>query len=197
MNQPVVAEIGKKIRKVRQDRSLTVQQLADRAGVSKGLISRIENNRTVPSLPVLINIIKGLEVEISLFFEDIDQKGEADQILVFRKGEQAARSIAALPGLRYLPILSKSFSDFILQTRVLELAPNTAAQKDMTDAFEYKYVLDGALEFEVGSQSIALDTGDSLLFDGRLPHCPVNSLEEKARVLEVSMLLPSGTLTRQ
>ena len=190
MNNPVVAEIGKKIRKVRHDRSLTVQQLADRAGVSKGLISRIENNRTVPSLPVLISIIKGLEVEISLFFEDIDQKNEVDQYQVFRKKDLTPRIFPDHAGLEELDVLNRRFTDYTLQTIIKTLVPNSRGKASTTDGVEYNFILDGEAVFEIGSQLIHLQEEDSILFDGQLNYCPVNQSNEKVRMLVISMVIP-------
>nr|WP_227256257.1 helix-turn-helix transcriptional regulator [Pedobacter sp. MR2016-19] len=51
---------------------ITVQELADKAEVSKGLISQIENSRTIPSLMVLMDIIKSLEIDLNSFFKDIN-----------------------------------------------------------------------------------------------------------------------------
>jgi transcriptional regulator with XRE-family HTH domain len=56
MNEGLLLLIGDKIKTKRTQKNITLEQLAQKAGVSKGLISQIENNRTVPSLPVLFNI---------------------------------------------------------------------------------------------------------------------------------------------
>ncbi|WP_233602940.1 helix-turn-helix domain-containing protein [Pedobacter sp. KBW06] len=71
MEEDVILKISYRIKEIRKERGITIQELADRAGVSKGLISQIENNRTVPSLMVLIDIIKSLDVDLNQFFKDI------------------------------------------------------------------------------------------------------------------------------
>jgi transcriptional regulator with XRE-family HTH domain len=60
MQQELLVQISHKIKDSRKNRGITMQQLAVKAGVSKALISQIENNRTVPSLTVLLNIIRSL-----------------------------------------------------------------------------------------------------------------------------------------
>jgi transcriptional regulator with XRE-family HTH domain len=60
--------IGKKI-KIRKKNKKTISTVANAADESNGLISKIENGRTIPLLPVLLNIINALEIKVSYFFE--------------------------------------------------------------------------------------------------------------------------------
>ena len=60
--------IGKRIKEIRKNNKKTISEVATKANVSNGLISRIENGRTIPSLPVLLNIIVALDTEITTFF---------------------------------------------------------------------------------------------------------------------------------
>ncbi|MBA2562252.1 MAG: helix-turn-helix transcriptional regulator, partial [Chitinophagaceae bacterium] len=71
MQEEVLIKISNKIKEIRKNKRVTVQQLADDARVSKGLISQIENNRTIPSLPVLMNIVHSLQLDLTDFFKDI------------------------------------------------------------------------------------------------------------------------------
>ena len=72
MTDQLLLGIGKKIRAYRKNKDLTISTVAKKAGVSKGLISKIENGRTMPSLPVLISIINALEIDMSNFFNGIE-----------------------------------------------------------------------------------------------------------------------------
>lgn len=71
IHDETVILIAQKIRTVRLQKKLTIQQLADRAKLTKGLISKIENSRTVPSLPVFVGLIRALEIPLKDFFDDI------------------------------------------------------------------------------------------------------------------------------
>ncbi len=57
MSEEIILQIGTRIKEIRHSKKITLDQLASKAGVSKALISQIENNRTVPSLPVLLSIV--------------------------------------------------------------------------------------------------------------------------------------------
>ena len=61
--------IGKRLKDIRKKNNLTINELAFKANVSNGLVSRIENGRTIPSLPVLLDLIQSLEIDASYFFE--------------------------------------------------------------------------------------------------------------------------------
>jgi transcriptional regulator with XRE-family HTH domain len=88
MNEDLLLLIGDKIKTKRTQKNITLEQLAQKAGVSKGLISQIENNRTVPSLPVLFNIIQSLEENLPGFFEGMQNGHSRNNILPVRKGEE-------------------------------------------------------------------------------------------------------------
>ena len=188
MHNRVLSEIGAKIRKVRQRKHLTVQALANRAGVSKGLISRIENNRTIPSLPVLISIIKALEVEVNAFFEDIDQPVDEQSVIVRRQADWEEVVSEVTRGFRLHPIIGRCFSKVISHISVLEMEPGAQLEKQDADAYEFRYVLEGEVDYEVGDQKWTLKAGDCIYFDGHLPHIPINHSEELVRILAIHFL---------
>lgn len=80
MEDNTIFKISSKIKEIRKEKGITIQELADRAGVSKGLISQIENNRTVPSLLVLVNIISSLHVDLNDFSKILNR--ERRQVLL-------------------------------------------------------------------------------------------------------------------
>ena len=87
MEHEILVQISNKIKSKRKERSLTLQDVAERAGVTKGLISQIENSRTVPSLLVLIQIIKALEIDLDDFFKELSLHSTEAPVLVQRKSD--------------------------------------------------------------------------------------------------------------
>src|SRR4029077_12501761 len=110
MQEELILLLGDKIKSKRSQKNVTLEELAAKAGVSKGLISQIENNRTVPSLPVLFNIIHSLEEDIKSFFEDMHQHFSNGQVLLVRAGEEKAFKKEPVKGFSYKRILTKSLS---------------------------------------------------------------------------------------
>jgi transcriptional regulator with XRE-family HTH domain len=174
MEEDILIQISNRIKDRRREKNITVQELAVRANVSKGLISQIENSRTIPSLMVLIEIIKALEIDLNEFFKDIRSKSNDLPILVKRKNEYEHFEKEHALGFHYQRIFTKSINPSTIDIVILELEPDASRPLVETDAFEYKYVLAGEIEYQFNEEKIALNQGDSMLFDGRIPHTPKN-----------------------
>jgi transcriptional regulator with XRE-family HTH domain len=171
MNEELLLLIGDKIKTKRTLRNITIEQLAQKAGVSKGLISQIENNRTVPSLPVLFNIIHSLEENLRSFFEDMQDGYSKNHILLVRKGEARHFSKEPVKGFTYKRILTRSIASQATDVVLLELKKKASRRQMIrTDAFECKYVLKGSVEYQIEKEMIVLGEGDTLFFDGRAAH---------------------------
>ncbi len=69
MQEDMLIQISYKIKDIRKQKNITVLELANKASVIKRLISQIENNRTVPSLPVLMKIIQALNLDMNDFLK--------------------------------------------------------------------------------------------------------------------------------
>src|SRR5579871_416508 len=101
MNEELILLLGDKIKTKRTQKNITLEQLANKAGVSKGLISQIENNRTVPSLPVLFNIIHCLDEDLKTFFEDMHDTSIKGNVLIVRKGQEKLFGKEPVKGFSY------------------------------------------------------------------------------------------------
>jgi transcriptional regulator with XRE-family HTH domain len=171
MHEELILLVGDKIRKKRTLRNITVEQLATRAGVSKGLISQIENNRTVPSLPVLFNIIHSLDEDLRTFFEDMHDSFGNSHVLIIRNGQEKLFAKEPVKGFVYKRILTRSIHSQAIDVVLLELKKK-ASRKQLitTDAYECKYILQGDVEYQVENEVFTLHEGDTLFFDGRAAH---------------------------
>ncbi|UKT62999.1 helix-turn-helix domain-containing protein [Pedobacter mucosus] len=174
MEDNVLLQISNRIKERRREKNITVQELASRAKVSKGLISQIENSRTIPSLIVLIDIIKALEVDLNIFFKDIHSGNEGFPPIIKRKHEYEHFEKEDAEGFHYQRIFTQSIKKSTVDIVILELEPNASRPQVETEAYEYKYILSGDIEYQFGETYYNLKQGDSMLFDGRLPHTPKN-----------------------
>jgi len=171
MNEELLLLIGDKIKTKRTQKNITLEQLAQKAGVSKGLISQIENNRTVPSLPVLFNIIHSLDEDLRTFFEDMHDSINNTHVLIIRKGQEKLFSKEPVRGFSYRRILTRSVSSQATDVVLLELKKKaTRKQMIRTDAFECKYIMKGCIEYQIEKETFILNEGDTLFFDGRARH---------------------------
>jgi len=171
MHEELILLLGDKIKSKRSQKNITLEELAALAGVSKGLISQIENNRTVPSLPVLFSLIHSLDEDLKTFFEDMHDHMSNGKVLIIRKGEEKEFAKEPMKGFLYKRILTKSITSQAVDLVLLELKKGARRrQMIQTDAFELKYLLKGKIEYQVQEEKFVLNAGDSMFFDGRAEH---------------------------
>ena len=186
MNEELILLLGDKIKSKRTLKNITLEQLATKAGVSKGLISQIENNRTVPSLPVLFNIIHSLGEDLKTFFEDMHDSFNNSHILIIRKGQEKTFAKESTKGFSYKRILTRSITSQAADVVLLELKKNAGRTKMIsTDAFECKHILKGDIEYIIEKEIFTLHEGDTLFFNGRAPHRLKNIGNTEALLLVV------------
>ena len=185
MKEDILIQIAAQIKERRKNKGITVQELAEKASVSKSLISQIENNRIIPSLMVLIDIIRSLDIDLNNFFKEIDRNNSTKTVLVKRKDEYTSFEKEQAIGFRYHRVFTKNIEKSTVDIVLLELEPHCQRPMVETDAFEYKYVLSGEIEYQFEHETISLSTGDSLLFDGRIPHTPRNTGDSTALIIVI------------
>jgi len=185
MKEDTLVQISNKIKERRREQNITVQELADRANVSKGLISQIENSRTIPSLIVLIDIIKALNIDLDVFFKDFKNNNEQEIVVIKRADEYECFEKEDAKGFLYKRIFTPAINKGTVDIVILELEPNASRPMVETEAYEYKYILSGQVAYNIDNKIYELNAGDSLLFDGRIPHTPQNPGTEKAIMIVV------------
>ena len=121
MQEDIIIQISNRLKEVRTEKKITLQELADKAGVTKGLISQIENSRTIPSLPVLLNIIRELQLDLNSFFDTIDFEKKTTSVTVKKKSSYQAFEKEHAKGFLYQRILSTSIEDGHVDIVLLQL----------------------------------------------------------------------------
>ncbi len=175
--------IGKRIKTIRKKQGITISTLASKSGVSNGLVSRIENGRVIPSLPVLLEIISALEVDASTFFEDIEKKTGDKFIHIKKEDQQLIEKEVEAKGFEYQQIFGKSLHAVGFEAVLLNLSPNSKREKVTTDAWEFKYIISGECDYEIDNEIVTVKQGDSIYFNGRLPHVPTNKGDQDCIML--------------
>jgi len=179
------ARLGVRLRLARQTRGMTLKALADAAGCSESLLSKVENGKASPSLPMLHKLVEVLETNIGWMFEEVD----GEEGIVFRKG---ARPLIALDPLRR--------GEGISLERVIPYSPGHMLQcnihhieKDGESAGpiqhageEVGYVLAGEVELVIDGRSFRLAAGDAFVFRSELPHHYRNLGEARASIFWVN-----------
>lgn len=185
MEDDILLQISNRIKERRREKNITVQELATKANVSKGLISQIENSRTIPSLIVLIDIIKALDIDLNVFFKDIRHKGDPLEPIIKRKTDYEHFEKEDAAGFHYQRIFTQSIKNSTVDIVLLELEPGANRPMVQTEAYEYKYILSGEVEYQFEEKNYLLAQGDSMLFDGRMAHTPKNKGKKPASMLVI------------
>lgn len=186
MQEDILIQISSKIKEARKGKNITVQQFANKVKVSKGLISQIENNRTIPSLPVLMNIVQSLEMDLTEFFKDIPSGNNEEKVSIKRSGDYQHFQKEAAKGFNYKRILTPTVNGNPIDIVLLELEKGAKRNQIVkTDAYEYKYIISGKAEYQIEDEKYILEAGDSIFFDGRLGHKPSNIHNAKTLILVV------------
>ena len=177
-------KVGARVRSLRRERGLTIEQLAAATGLTKGFISQLERDRTAPSLSSIARICDALGVRLSHIFEH-----EPEPALV-RRGERPTAG-GRYPTQNYL---LSSHEEPRFQAIESEIAPGAGAGDELNSLpgeVEFVYVLAGTLELRVSEETHLLETGDALTYQLTKPHTWRNASEtESLRVLWVSVPNP-------
>ena len=174
-------EIGNQIRRIRLQRGLTQEELADRCELSKGFISLLERDLTSPSLDTLADILESLGTDLPSFFAKSGEEkivfGE-DDIFVKEDAEQLRGRIRWL-----VPSAQKNRMEPIL----VEMAPGGETDEDDPhEGEEFGYVLSGSVKIVVGDRVERVRKDESFYFQPTATHKLVNAGKSVCRVLWVS-----------
>jgi transcriptional regulator with XRE-family HTH domain len=183
-----ISFVGKRIKELRLSKELKLVDVAIKSNVSKGLLSRIENGRTIPSLPVLFSIINALNENPTSFFEHLNYSSNSPfYMLIKRKDYQPIEKEDSV-GFNYFSIMSHSFRDVTFNAVFLQLEPQAKRDMVTTDGMEFIYLVEGDIDYKMGDTTFTLNQGDSLFFDGRVPHVKINKSAQTALILVIYLL---------
>jgi transcriptional regulator with XRE-family HTH domain len=187
----VVSMIAQKIRMIRLEKNLTIQELARRSNVSKGLLSKIENSRTIPSLPVFITIIQSLDIPLKEFFREMVLANGKNYLLI-KKDQSIPMQREGRSGFSYQYLLSQNITNGTMEAVLLTVEPGAKGNPTTTDGYEFKYILRGSCDYMINNETITLEEGDALYFDASIPHLPINNTRKKVDMLVIYFILPKG-----
>ena len=158
--------IGDRIKALRLAQNRTMQEIGEASDLSKSMISKIENNRAIPSVAALVKIAKALGTSISSLLE---QDGWVNAVLT--KIKQAKDNLTPTEkGYLIYPYASeyheKKMQPFLFVGRKGEVVPHEVSH----EGEELIYVIKGKMKMQVGETEYLLQTGDSLYFNAVQKH---------------------------
>jgi transcriptional regulator with XRE-family HTH domain len=178
--------VGYQLRRERRIRRLRLKDVADKAGLSESLISKIENNKTSPSISTLHRLAKALGTSISALFAADES---LDQVVQRRQERPIAgrvQSMAEWDGIE-AEIIVPYVRGRLLEGFVFIMEPGGHSGGTLRhDGEECGYVLEGCLELVVDEETYILNPGDSFFFNSDRPHSYRNPGTVATRVIWVN-----------
>ncbi len=176
--------IGREVREFRKQLEMTVVDLARLAGLSPGMLSKIENGVTSPSLATLRALSAALHVPVTAFFRKFEEERDAtfvragEGLTIERRGSRA--------GHQY-QLLGHSVG------KTLSVEPYLITLTEESDVFplfqhegtEFIYMLKGEVLYRHAAKTYRLRRGDSLFFDADAPHGPEELITLPIKFLSV------------
>ena len=177
--------IGVRVRRIRQESGATLAEMAVRTGISKAMLSKIENAQTSCSLTTLSRLAAGLEVPVTALFRGLDDDREAvftsagHGAEIVRRGTRVGHHYALLGSLRGAHKRMES---------VLVTLPERSEVFPLFQhaGTEFLYMLEGEMVYGHGEARYVMRPGDALQLDGEGPHGPAELVVLPIRFLSVT-----------
>nr|WP_321398646.1 XRE family transcriptional regulator [uncultured Desulfobacter sp.] len=176
--------ISESIKRLRITRQLTLQDLAERTGLTKGYLSKVERSKKAPPYSTLSKIAAGLDIELtSLLSGDASAVKDVRLFLSREENRTLIQETDLFAGYDYEPLAEgkpgKNMEPFIIH------APFEINRTYTHEGEENIYVLSGKLEFHYGDNVHILNAGDNIYFDSIVPHVGKSLSRSKAKLMVV------------
>lgn len=171
-------DIGKKIKRLRTQQALTLEELASRSELTKGFLSQVERNLTSPSIATLNDILEALGTTLASFFQE-----EKEEKCVFTKDDYFVDEKEGCVINWIVPNAQKNEMEPIL----IEIYPNGESQiLSAHDGEEFGYVFSGRVQLVDGDTSWTVKKGETFYIKGKNTHYLKNEGQTIAKVLWIT-----------
>jgi transcriptional regulator with XRE-family HTH domain len=163
--------IGRRVRLLRQRLQLTATELAAEAGLSPGMLSKIENGGTSPSLSTLRALARALNVPMTSFFADFEERRDCSYV---RSGQGVSiERRGTKSGHRYELLGHSLAGDIVVEPYLITLSEDAEPYVLFQhDGVEFIYMLTGKVVYRHADKLYPMSPGDALFFDAGAPHGP-------------------------
>jgi quercetin dioxygenase-like cupin family protein len=177
--------VGMKVTQLRESRSLSREQLAERSSLPLQLIEQIETDGLIPGLSPLLKIARALGVRLGTFLDGEEQTGP-----VITRKNRLAKAPRFAGGTRAdragmdFHALAPGKTGRHMEPFLVDAHPDADVQLSSHEGEELLYILEGRVEVLYGKESYTLEAGDSIYYDSVVPH-QVRAVEAPAKLLGV------------
>jgi transcriptional regulator with XRE-family HTH domain len=162
--------LAARLRELRGRRGWSLTRLAEETGLSKGMLSKIENAQTAPSLGTLARLATALDAPLTAFFRGLEE--ETDVLLV-KAGRGLELSPRSQAGHRFQMLGATRGPQQVMEPMLVTLMERSEVFPLYQHAgTEFLFMISGEMEYGVGDAGYQLEPGDALQFDGEAAHGP-------------------------
>ena len=178
--------IGREVRAFRRQQETTVADLSAQTGISIGMLSKIENGNTSPSLTTLQTLANALSVPLTSFFRRFEESRQAIHTKSGEGLETDREGTRANHQYNLLGHIGANASGVIVEPYLITLSDKS----DIFPTFQHGgietiYMLEGEVDYRHGDEVYSLSPGDTLFFDADAPHGPEKLVKLPARYLSI------------
>lgn len=178
------AGIGVEVRRLRKSMDLTVAELGVAAGISAGMLSKIENGAISPSLATLDALAKALNVPISRLFAETDERRDCSFVKAGRGVRIERRGTKA--GHLYDLLGHSLAGEIAVEPYLITLADDAAPYTQFRHAgVEFLYMLSGKVRYRHADRTYLMERGDALFFDAAARHGPEQLIDAPTQFLSI------------
>lgn len=180
--------LGQVVREFRNRAGMGIAELARLAGLSPGMVSKIENGAISPSLSSIRALARALQVPVTSLFREFDEVTDASFVragegaLVQRTGQTVEHEYRVLGHTSAKGIAVEPY--LMMYTSTSKVVPSLRRV-----GTQFIHVLEGQLIYRHGTATYLMAEGDSLLFQAVVPHGPESILRAPVRYLSVLSFL--------
>jgi transcriptional regulator with XRE-family HTH domain len=181
----IAARVGASARRLRLAQGLTLAELAQSAGISAGMLSRLETGDVSPSLETLAALSAALGSTVAALFRDDGAAGSDAQLVKKGEGLEVVRR-GTRRGHTYHLLASDRGPKRVFEPFLVTLTSKSEVFPEFDHpGTEFIHILEGSLRYRHGTETYLLRPGDSLTFRGDVPHGPDKLLKLPVRMLSV------------
>ncbi|MGB2662216.1 MAG: XRE family transcriptional regulator [Candidatus Omnitrophota bacterium] len=174
-------KIGKRLKALRKEKGMTLEDLSKKSGVALATLSRMENDKMTGTLPSHTKICKALGASLVELYRELED--EAKVVEAVPRKKRTEHFVHARKA-KYELLVTKAMDKKIMPLMIkIGTGGETQKERNKPGVEKFIYVLAGAVEASVGGEKFELKHGDSLYFDASLEHFIKNRSKTEAEAI--------------
>ena len=176
-------KIGKKMKLLRKEKKMTLNELSKECGVQIATLSRMENDVMTGTLESHMNICKALGVSLSNFYREVEYDNKTLSLVKEKEKRQSfVHAKKSTTEMLTTKVMNKKMMPLLIR---IKKGGETHKEENKVDTEKFIYILEGRVHAKIGKEEYNLSKGDSMYFDASLPHILKNTGKNDVNILSV------------